>query len=869
MHPHAIARFHSSKQTLMKTPIIMKQHIPTNAYQGYTVPFPLFTEAEPLVCADASLGREAFSKKHPAVYLFPDPFLMSDKPARSARLAETLIVVGDSEADRNLAKELQAAFRSTWKIEVPAKDASATSITFPSDQALILVGGAESNSVTMQITKKYQVGLFSSFIPGPGGWGVTTYAELQDGAAPCFVLSADPSQIGDAVEFFVQNVVHDPQSPTLRWTHHIVLGETAKKTLGTFSDMRGGFLDNVGDQLLEPWRKENFQQPYREALVNALHQEFPEGLVYNAILVDLPMTALRHYQMTGDSGGLHLFREMMWGLWNYLNSPSANIYISDLDFRLGILINYWNWIQHHPSITAEERKIFPKTLLGLTRMVCGYYINNWLAAARSGGFINHVTFKARSLLLAARYFQSRIPEEAAEFQALADEVFASMDLGASKYGENAGGYETFLPEHLLCSREVTAMAIPPEMQQGLAIFALREWTMLDNFFFLVDYGDCDPILKRQRPFEVAPWLKGDTSEQKLVRALERSGSSVFPATIAPAFRGFTGLEHGYPEETFLGPDGWMKISLDPHFGGGRSLTGPASKQFDKLTWRSGWTPDSAYLAIEGVGNESIAHSHNEANSILRMNLEGRIWLVNNGYGRRDDIKGAQARFATRNRGPEDHNMLIVRSPETNSPILPPPNCLLEDRSDGPIPYSITEMPDYAGLNWRRHVFVLPNGTLVIDRVKPLPGTIAPAFELQWNVLGEVNPTGDGALITQKGVHLVFQHSETSNSNWEESSIAVWRRLIAEGKYANTQSPPTRCTLRPVAVPVEEECAPCFFASGFWIEDPSAKTKMTWCADRQELQITSLEMFKSVKTFKASRDWGTLAGHEHGLTISLS
>ena len=839
----------------------MKQHIPSKDYQGYTIPFPLFAEPDPAVLKDVSLGLEAFSEKHPEIYLFPDPFLPPDQLAPAALAADLQIVVGDSETNHNLAKKLQEAFQTTWKVTLPIVDGRTGTMKLPSTKPLILVGGAESHPVTMQIAKKYQLGLFSSLIPGPGGWGVTTHAALEDGAAPCFVISADPSQIETAVEFLVREAVDQPRNPTLRWIHHIVLGPTAQETLGTFADD----LDKFRDDLLAPWVNGKFRQPYREALVAALNQDFPEGLVYNAVVVDLPMHALRHYQMTGDPGGLELFREMMWGIWNYLNGPDARIYISDIDFRLGLLLNYWSWIRHHPAITPEERTVFPKTLLGLTRLVRDYYVNLWQKDALSHRAINHVTFKTRSLLLAARHFRNRIPREAAEFQALAEEAFAARDLAASKHAENAAGYETFMPEHLLFWREVNGLGVPPEMQQSLAIFALRDWATLDNFLFLVDYGDCDPVLKRHRPFEVAPWLEGDTAEQKLVRTLERSSADLFPPTIAPPFRGFTGLHHADPERRFSGPVGWMKIPLDHKFAMARPLAGPAAKQFDKLAWRSGWSPDSTYLALEGIGNESIAHSHNEANSILRLNLGGRIWLVNNGYGRSDDIKAAQARFQTRNRGPEDHNMLIVRSPETNAIVLPPPNALLLDSSDGPVPYSITEMPDYAGLSWRRHVFLLAQGVVVVDRVESLSDALTPAFELQWNVLGKVKAAKGGAVVEQDGVHLVFQHPATNSSQWQESSIAVWRRLITEGAYPHTKGMPSRCTLQPATPFTGQTSDPFFFVGGFWIANETVQTEMTWQANRRELQIKSPE---NLKPFKTTGDWGTLTSREGDATVTF-
>jgi hypothetical protein len=838
----------------------MKQHIDPTAYQGYTVPSPLFIDPHPSALEDSTLCAEAFAKKHPSVYLFPDPFLQPDRPAAPAPLADFQIVIGDLATDRKLAEKLREAIERKWKTAIPIVDARG--VKLPSITPSILIGGADSNPCSVQLAKKYQVGLFSSLVPGPGGWGITTYAELEDGAAPCYVISADSLQSDDAVNFFVQNAVSGPQGPTLGWIHHIMPGPELKSAIGSFDEWLAG----VRIDLLSPWLDGKSQQPYREAFVDILSQDLSEGLPYNAAVVDLPMCALRHYQMSGDTGGLELFREMMWGLWNYLNGPEPRIYISDIDFRLGLLLNYWNWIQHNPIITDEERAVFPKALLGTTRMVRDYYIHLWREKALSASVINHVTFKARSLLLAARYFRSRAPREAEEYQTLADEAFIRRDLTVSKYAENAANYETFLPEHLLSWREVSDLGVPPEMQQGLSIFALRDWAILDNFLFFVEYGDCDPSMTRQRPLEIALWLEGDTPEQRLVRELERTSGDLFPPTIAPAFRGFTGLHHAERGVPFSGPVGWMQIPLDRLFAKARPLHGPANEQFDKLSWRSGWNPDSTYIALEGIGNEQVAaHTHNESNSILRMNLGGRIWLVNNGYGRRDDLKDAQALFATRKRGPEEHNMLIVRSQTDGTPVLPPPNALLRDRLDAPLPCSVTEMTDYGGVNWRRHLIILPGqGIVVVDRVETLTHSVPP-FELQWNVLGDVSETKDGALIKQEGVTLTFQHPETAKSQWQESSITAWRRLIAEGSYPHTKRRPSCCTLRPVVTRLREATDPFFFVCAFGLASEAEKMEMTWDSDSQQLLIKSRECFEPLEE---TRNWGKLTCRERELAITF-
>ena len=182
-----------------------------------------------------------------------------------------------------------------------------------------------------------------------------------------------------------------------------------------------------------------------------------------------------------------------------------------------------------------------------------------------------------------------------------------------------------------------------------------------------------------------------------------------------------------------------------------------------------------------------------------------------------------------------------------------------------MPYSITEMPDYAGLSWRRHVFLLAQGVVVVDRVESLSDALTPAFELQWNVLGKVKAAKGGAVVEQDGVHLVFQHPATNSSQWQESSIAVWRRLITEGAYPHTKGMPSRCTLQPATPLTGQTSDPFFFVGGFWIANETVQTEMTWQANRRELQIKSPE---NLKPFKTTGDWGTLTSREGEATVTF-
>src|SRR5690606_36615348 len=123
---------------------------------------------------------------------------------------------------------------------------------------------------------------------------------------------------------------------------------------------------------------------------------------------------------------------------------------------------------------------------------------------------------------------------------------------------------------------------------------------------------------------------------------------------------------------------------------------------------------------------------------------GRVWLVGNGYGKRIGVTASGEAFSTRERGPVDHNMMILRT-EDGTPQIPPINALLIDHGIAPIPYAVTQLRDYAGCGWIRHTFLLADlGLIVIDALSAETESGLPEnFSLEWNILGDISKNASG------------------------------------------------------------------------------------------------------------------------------
>lgn len=860
-----------------------RRHIPAEEYGAFTQRFPLFSELSLSEKFEFSDDPSGFQQSHPDALLFPDPFFHDQRTWEKPKLGALKIVVGEGYAKE--AGKLADQIFARWERKVAILPHDGAPPSLASSAPLLLLGGAESNHWSLEIAKKYQVGIFSSEFPGSDGWGITSHWELEPGAEPCFIATFDEKSADQAIEHFLNFAVHSVPEATLQWVHHVHLGDSAPPQFRDFEQWLASWgAENTLIMSCFPgmveWFNGKREKSYREIFCEGyleMERDHPEAVKGSAL--GLPNTeapfvfgldCLRYYQMTGAKEALSIFREMLAGYEMYLRSPCPGLYIGGLDFKVGVLCNLWNWIEHHPDISPQERENSVKLILALVRQVRDYFRSSWKKrSVFSDGYLipqNHETFKAAALACAWRYFRRWEFPDLASWKEEANAIFSRINPSASKHRENAGIYETFVPEHLLVWHEVMDRPIGDDLQEALADFALREWVTRDNFFFPVDYGDCDPRLSISRPFEVSPWLSGSSSKQKEVMELEASCYGKFPWMVVPRYRYFTGLQRSRKNEAFASKRGWSTVLLDEFFARQHDVTGTRSETFDKLCWRSGWEMNSQYLVLEGVGNVTLSHAHNEANGILRMNLAGRIWLFTNGYGRRAGIVDSAKSFRLRNRGPEDLNMLVVRAEGTGEPARPPFNATLKDHSEYPFPCSVTELTDYYGLDWRRYILLLPEaGMIVLDRVRRHKGTEGPLppFELQWNVMGERSALGEDFLFQQDGVSLQMSLCGTSVPRWQESPIDVWRGLVEKGSYPQTRAIPSQGIFSPPSSASKDgHC----FVTGFWLQ--GTMNHVDWDSEKLKLTFEYNDADTGLSEV-ADKSWGRIERNGAQTTVSLA
>lgn len=819
-----------------------RKHIPKENYIGWTQMNPggLLHDLSTAENEAISAGPEAFSSAHPGIQLFPDPFLAPRVLHDAPLVSEMIIVPGEGDLLAEAAHKLAAAVEKATGTAVAVKPASDLADGLLTPGPLVLVGRAALNSLSREILRRFQLGIFDAQFPGRGGWGVTCHGELAPGMDFRYILTFDESTMEAAIEAFIDGAIGSEGNDRLRWMHEVSPGpELQRQFLDFHSWLKGNISSLRSFDAIVAWQEGGFSRPYREVYIEIMTADYPDGVISNGRLIDIGVEALRYYQQVGDLRGLDLFREMIHGFWGYLNSSTPAIYPSDLDFRMGAFCDAWNWAEWHPSVSKEELDIVPKLLLGAMRIVHGYFLELWkyrhlerkTDPGRRGELEfrhNHETFPALCLMQAWRYFRRWPLADLPAWRDDSDYIFAVMRPDSFKYSENANSYEVLVPEHFLTWQEASGREIPGVFRDALANFARRQWLMRDNEYRMVDYGDSGLSgLGPSRPFIVSPWLDRSNPTHRDVIECEELAGGHFAPNIAAAIHAFTGLVVSDGAESPPAKGEWEIMPVDPLFGREFSFSGPADGWFDKLCLRQAWQPDAFYVAIEGIGAcHGISHGHHEVNGVLRANFGGRIWLVSNGYGKPIGEKLAGKAYSGRQTGPIDHNMLLMKNAADDKPLLPPVNALLVNRQKGPVPFVTTELAGYGGAVWRRHVVVLDGqGLVVVDRVKPSAGGRLPdEVWLEWNVLGAIQPNDGGAVVEQNGVIARFRHFESGSCEWGENHSNDWHTILESGKYPHAPLPLRKAIIRANDT---GKCGPdgLTFITGLWLDD--ALKNVSW------------------------------------------
>ena len=717
--------------------------------------------------------------------------------AQGGRPTATVIAPDSPGALNEMASELIDAVHERFGVTLPFIHDGESDLGLLQSQHVVVFGGSHESPFAMDMALRYQTGFVDAAVPGDDGWVVTTHAGLDASGYNVAQIAASPSRREEAMSCLRESIAHDENRIGLRHTHRIRPGREMREHFppwGAFAAaLPRGIPQLAGRDTHAP------QDPVALAdlLSEGLHSGGPDVNLVNNQPIDIAVKSTRYYQMSGDPRALQLFRELLFRLADYyLKTPEGASYPSDLDFRLGHLILYYARLEHDPVFADEERLILANLLLACTRSVYEYTLKCWPIKPDEPTRHNHETFAARSLLFAADYFARYGIPDVEDWRRRADAVFSGGMWHRFKQSENANLYEQFAFEHGATYSAFTGRKFDLFDPDCLRWAAMRNVVTTDNFFRPVDYGDAG-LRMRNDLTDILPTILTSQRHDPTLQWYSHEAFARNRHYLLPRVAGMPGLRRGDPgatAQTGAAPssNAWELVPLDAEFAKTYCPEFPQAYAFDKLAFRTGWTDDDQYVLLEGVGNQAISHGHNEVNGIVRLNHLGRHWVVSNGYGRRAGVTNVRDSFNTRVRGPEDHNMLVLRRGGEIVRGLPVCSALLQRGQTGDIAFATGALLGYDGTDWLRTLIIVAGRfVLVIDRVN----VVQPGLEnahVEWSCLGNATPMDGGFRLDQQGVFM----DVTSDSCWPaELGVADqssdWKAVLESGEYPYATFPLAR------------------------------------------------------------------------------
>jgi len=495
---------------------------------------------------------------------------------------------------------------------------------------------------------------------------------------------------------------------------------------------------------------------------------------YNRGPMNVLNAAAEIYGKTGDPDYLELFAGLVWEMMRYYcNSPGGASIISDMEFDLCWLMVHWDQYEEADCFSDDQRLILTNFLLASTEMCAGYKAERWPTPPGRMRH-NHETFGALALLFSGRYFHDYYALPVAdEWLEIAHECFRGPIENHFKFREDANLYQWLVPAHKVTYDRVVG-AHRFARKGLLAKVAHNIIVTTDNFGYPCDFGDagapisggqgCANLLQAAAAFYgdgqmqwVADHIRANMPHR--LRADLDSGSMYLPASRRTK-------PTRSPTVTQLD-----KMPLDDHIRGEYAPQIPRTRTYDKIAFRESWSKSAQYLLLDGYSAGS--HIHRDQNAVIRFNQLGRLWIVDNGYGKQSGVTRVGEAYSTRQLGPEDHNTLqFVRV--RGDLALPPPLCDLRTSVDlGSVAVVQSALEGYARSDWLRTLVWVKGGFfLVVDQVNV--GMRLRELKCQWNMLGRLKADGGLAVCRQEGANL-FLHSDPAvpvetatytNASWD-------------------------------------------------------------------------------------------------------
>lgn len=312
----------------------------------------------------------------------------------------------------------------------------------------------------------------------------------------------------------------------------------------------------------------------------------------------------------------------------------------------------------------------------------------------------------------------------------------------------------------------------------------------DNLGMNAGFGDAAGVgrvdKRRQRFWRICEWFYGGGRYQWLLTHLAGAPAGApgeFTTTHAPT----------KPEDllgTRAAPlaEAVYRFTLDGRFATlppadepPRRTETPPEQAFDKISFRTDFAPDRQYLLLDGTARGS--HAHLDANAIVRMTDNGRVWLTDSDYR---EGAGDVARAA-----PGAHSMLVVSRDGREEEV--PPLASLEASADfRRTGFTRTALRRYGGVDWLRNVlWNKEEYFLVVDEILAREGGEF-TLDCRFRTLGTATLAARALVVEQQGERFSIASADGAQLLLEDDE-SHGRRKASDYPFA----PPVTRVLRAV------------------------------------------------------------------------
>lgn len=457
------------------------------------------------------------------------------------------------------------------------------------------------------------------------------------------------------------------------------------------------------------------------------------------------------YHRSGDERWLALYRHAMQRQLHYYATDSYIVEAGprryDRDFRDSwayAMVIAWDLVEEHPSWTEAERLELTNHVLRVVWESTLYQrwdnpeaVQHWRSFASITH--NHHTWPGLACLFGGWYFQRhyRLPV-ADDWLTIALGMFSSCSRSWKPW-EDSAGYQWIPMRHILTY--ALAAGDPTFIDQGHAAEAGQAALMaIDTLGHEPAWGDHAAWTGISRIPGLLSCLEYVTGDGRYRWALEHLGhdgrgelQEPYWTAVAPAAPDdLTGVAASYVPKLH-----YDLLGTNPDFFQAANL--PFAETFDKLTFRSGWSPGDDYLMLDG--HAAGSHGHLDANAVIGYTARGTHWLVDGEYIRRI---------------PKYHNAVTVLRDGVGA-VMPPSARLDGAAWFGGGGLSRTTLTAYNGVSWTRNLILVAGGAVTV--IDELTAETAGRYALRccWRVSGEVRLTGDTLQSRQLGAGFTLRN----------------------------------------------------------------------------------------------------------------